>query len=580
MLTKPKQRKPLFFAVSTFVVLLLSMFGAPIADAAVHEEPFDSAQSPLTSIPDGTYEFFFSDEFGIGGWPILPGYFNPGTAVLDLPASGFDDQDRASEAGGTVFVDGDSFIVSVHAFCLEPNNPIADSNSWQWVTVTNDDDPQDPIDGTFTLTFAGQTTDPIANNAPAADVEAALEALPNIGAGNVFVFNDGSVTAPNWGYLIQFYGDLGQQQVADLEVDTQGISGGNVAMVRHRGGSDVKVPMIPVTWAATDAHTNNHGTLTDDQLSATNWVVHNFRSWDSAGSEPFTVESLQAGDPQLGEEEAAEIASWSNHASAQLAIWSLVGFDISGTTHQGILDRATALATEAAANLSQPEPDVAAGAFLQLIDNPEDETVHVFLTTEELTDLQDWEEYPMTAPQTVYITVDMGGDTIPQTHELENFVGAGEVSYADLGIGVLDENGEYVRLSDGTLFFENEITVTADWRGVIYAGTLIDPQIPDTTVPGDGQTLILVDDMPVVRSATVFLAASVCDPETDGELCPEICLDDEGNEIPCDIEEDEGDDEGPPAELPFTGTNLAYPALLVAGAAALVGYRLRKTNTV
>ena len=39
--------------------------------------------------------------------------------------------------------------------------------------------------GTFTLTFNGQTTAPLAFNATAAQIEAALEALSNIGAGNI-----------------------------------------------------------------------------------------------------------------------------------------------------------------------------------------------------------------------------------------------------------------------------------------------------------------------------------------------------------------------------------------------------------
>jgi len=42
-----------------------------------------------------------------------------------------------------------------------------------------------PTGGTFTLTFQGQTTAPIAYNATAAVVDAALELLPNIGSGGV-----------------------------------------------------------------------------------------------------------------------------------------------------------------------------------------------------------------------------------------------------------------------------------------------------------------------------------------------------------------------------------------------------------
>ncbi len=41
-----------------------------------------------------------------------------------------------------------------------------------------------PTGGTFTLTFEGDTTGPIPFDATAAQVQAALEALPNIGPGN------------------------------------------------------------------------------------------------------------------------------------------------------------------------------------------------------------------------------------------------------------------------------------------------------------------------------------------------------------------------------------------------------------
>ena len=49
----------------------------------------------------------------------------------------------------------------------------------QTVRVTN------ATGGTFTLTFNGQTTAPIAYNATAAQVDAALEALSNVGADDI-----------------------------------------------------------------------------------------------------------------------------------------------------------------------------------------------------------------------------------------------------------------------------------------------------------------------------------------------------------------------------------------------------------
>jgi hypothetical protein len=59
----------------------------------------------------------------------------------------------------------------------------------QLVTVTGT-----PTGGTFTLSFAGQITAPIAFNASAAAVQAALEALSIISAGNVSVSGAGPFT--------------------------------------------------------------------------------------------------------------------------------------------------------------------------------------------------------------------------------------------------------------------------------------------------------------------------------------------------------------------------------------------------
>lgn len=59
-----------------------------------------------------------------------------------------------------------------------------------------------PTGGTYTLTFSGQTTAPIAYNANAAAIQAALEALSNINPGDVTV----SGTGP---YVITFGGQYG-----------------------------------------------------------------------------------------------------------------------------------------------------------------------------------------------------------------------------------------------------------------------------------------------------------------------------------------------------------------------------------
>ena len=58
--------------------------------------------------------------------------------------------------------------------------PTTGVNAVQTLSVTGS-----PTGGSFTLTFGGKTTAAIAFNAAASDVQAALQALSSIGAGNV-----------------------------------------------------------------------------------------------------------------------------------------------------------------------------------------------------------------------------------------------------------------------------------------------------------------------------------------------------------------------------------------------------------
>jgi hypothetical protein len=97
----------------------------------------------------------------------------------------------------TVAVSGQDITVTVRTGA---------SNEVQTVTINGA-----PTGGTFTLTFGGQTTAALARNASAADVQAALQALSSIGAGNVTV--TGSAGGP---YTVTFVGTLGGTNVAQM----------------------------------------------------------------------------------------------------------------------------------------------------------------------------------------------------------------------------------------------------------------------------------------------------------------------------------------------------------------------------
>ncbi|WP_280413482.1 hypothetical protein [Nocardia asiatica] len=102
------------------------------------------------------------------------------------------------------------------------------SNEIQTVTITGS-----PTGGTFSLTYQGATTTPLAYNAAAAAVQAALEALSTIGEDNVTV--TGSAGGP---YTVEFVGDLAELNLP-LMTKTANLTGGtspNVTIAQSQAG--------------------------------------------------------------------------------------------------------------------------------------------------------------------------------------------------------------------------------------------------------------------------------------------------------------------------------------------------------
>lgn len=80
--------------------------------------------------------------------------------------------------------------------------------------------------GTFTVTFAGVTSAAIAFNATAATVQAALEAMASIGAGNVTVTGGPANTATP--LTVTFVGSLGNRNVSQATINGAGLTGGAI----------------------------------------------------------------------------------------------------------------------------------------------------------------------------------------------------------------------------------------------------------------------------------------------------------------------------------------------------------------
>jgi hypothetical protein len=102
-----------------------------------------------------------------------------------------------------------------------------------------------PTGGTFTLTFQGQTTAGIAYNANAAAVTSALEALSNIGVGDVGVVLSGTT------YTITFQGALAGMDVGQLTGSAASLTGGAVTIVTTQAAIAASNEVQQVTFSQT-----------------------------------------------------------------------------------------------------------------------------------------------------------------------------------------------------------------------------------------------------------------------------------------------------------------------------------------
>ena len=109
-----------------------------------------------------------------------------------------------------------------------------------------------PTGGTFTLSFGGQTTQPIDITSPslAGAIDTALEALSTIGVGNVQVTNGLAGT-----FNVEFTGQLARQDVALLTGNASGLTGGTNPNVVINGSNGVFAATVDVHFDAAKAET-------------------------------------------------------------------------------------------------------------------------------------------------------------------------------------------------------------------------------------------------------------------------------------------------------------------------------------
>ncbi len=85
-----------------------------------------------------------------------------------------------------------------------------------------------PTGGTYTLTYSGQTTGPIVYNATATQVRTALQALSNIGSGNVTCAGGPHPGSP---VTVTFTGSLAGTDVTEMTGSATSLTGGTTPAV-------------------------------------------------------------------------------------------------------------------------------------------------------------------------------------------------------------------------------------------------------------------------------------------------------------------------------------------------------------
>lgn len=156
------------------------------------------------------------------------------------------------------------------------------TNAKQTILVTGA-----PTGGYYTLTFGAQTTGHIAYNAEASDVQAALEALSSIGAGNVRVTGGPSLAGP---FTVEFVGALGGAAAGAITKDATNLTGGTSPDLTITTNTQVGAAGTPGTFAPYSE------TATDGSQVASAIAVYDMQT-DASGNVTFSSTASQSGGP-------------------------------------------------------------------------------------------------------------------------------------------------------------------------------------------------------------------------------------------------------------------------------------------
>lgn len=166
--------------------------------------------------------------------------------------------EAASPQAAVEFANWDAEVPRLPRLLFGTNDVIdAGTSEVQTITISGT-----PTGGTFTLTFRGQTTGNLAYNATAATVQAALEGLTSVGAGNVVI---GGGPGPGTPYTATFAGQLAGTDVPQMTA-AHAFTGGTspaiaVTTTTPGAGSRKQVYVdVPGAWSAIDLNQEDEGT--------------------------------------------------------------------------------------------------------------------------------------------------------------------------------------------------------------------------------------------------------------------------------------------------------------------------------
>lgn len=164
------------------------------------------------------------------------------TALEALSNIGAGDVAVTGSAGGPYTVTFTSALAATNVAEMTASGAsLTGTNEVQRITITGT-----PTGGDFTLTYAGQTTAPIAFDADAATVDAALEALSNIGPGDVTC---GGGPLPDSFVTVTFTGTLASTNVAQMTADGTGLTGGTAPAIAITTTTPGLAPSVAVVTA-------------------------------------------------------------------------------------------------------------------------------------------------------------------------------------------------------------------------------------------------------------------------------------------------------------------------------------------